>query len=80
MGLLEEAQAEKERRRPPGCAVGKALKAMDKKDAADLQQLLDDIEGYDAPVIVTVLANRGFRASQHAVQTHRRKGCCGQSR
>jgi hypothetical protein len=72
MGLLDEVKEEQLGRRRGGeCSVGKMMRRMDRKDAAELTAALED-EDITAASIAAVLQRRGFDVKYQAIQRHRR--------
>jgi hypothetical protein len=78
VGLLEEVQAAQEARRVVLCSVCKAIRAMDEREADELEAVLDR-DDVDARSLADVLRVRGYDVKQQAVQRHRR-GACGGAR
>ena len=56
------------------CRVAKVKLEMSKKDAAELQEALDDIT-IDGTAIARVLSNRGIKIGVNSIQRHRRGDC-----
>lgn len=73
MGILDEVREEQRgRRKGTECSVGKLLARMDAKDAAELQEALED-DDITSASIAAVLHRRGFEDVKYqALQRHRR--------
>ena len=72
MGLMDEIKAENAPSRI--CAVEGVLSSLDKQEAAELVEALEDA-GVAATAISRVLKRREITVSQKQIQRHRRREC-----
>lgn len=56
------------------CKVAKVKMEMSKKDAAELQEALEDVT-IDGTAIARVMGNRGIKIGVTSIQRHRRGDC-----
>lgn len=73
MGVFDELEAAV-KPRVHVCKVGRFLATLDKKDAADLKTVFEELQ-YPIEVIKRVMHGRGFDGSSAVVNRHARKQC-----